>query len=104
MDGVGTFEMADTLSELSIFTCLVKTYSVDELVEFFNADRYIRTNNVAMSIGITDRDYEKLQMVYKQVSNFKYVCIDVANGYSERFSGFVRKFRNEYSKCCNYCR
>ena len=97
MDGVGTFEMADTLSELSIFTCLVKTYSVDELVEFFNADRYIRTNNVAMSIGITDRDYEKFQMVYKQVSNrLKYVCIDVANGYSERFSGFVRKFRNEY--------
>ena len=97
MDGVGTFEMADTLAELSIFTCLVKTYSVDELVEFFNADRYIRTNNVAMSIGITDRDYEKFQMVYKQVSNrLKYVCIDVANGYSERFSGFVRKFRNEY--------
>lgn len=97
MDGVGTFEMADTLSELSIFTCLVKTYSVDELVEFFNVDRYIRTKNVAMSIGITDRDYEKFQMVYKQVSNrLKYVCIDVANGYSQRFTEFVGKFRENY--------
>ena len=97
MDGVGTFEMADTLSELSIFTCLVKTYGVDELVEFFNVDRYIRTRNVAMSIGITDRDYEKFQMVYKQVSNcLKYVCIDVANGYSQRFTEFVGKFRENY--------
>ena len=29
MDGVGTLEMADTLAEQRIFTCLVKTYSVD---------------------------------------------------------------------------
>ena len=32
MDGVGTFEMADKLAEGNIFTCLVKTYSVEELV------------------------------------------------------------------------
>ena len=38
MDGVGTFALADTLAEQNIFTCLVKTYSVDELVEFFNND------------------------------------------------------------------
>ena len=28
--------------------------------------------------------------------NLKYVCIDVANGYSERFAEFVRKFRQEH--------
>lgn len=27
MDGVGTFEMADKLASLGIFTCLVKTYT-----------------------------------------------------------------------------
>ena len=36
MDGVGTFEMADKLTELNIFTCLIKTYKVNELVEFFD--------------------------------------------------------------------
>ena len=36
MDGVGTFEMADTLGEQGIFTCLVKTYSVGELVGYFD--------------------------------------------------------------------
>ena len=36
MDGVGTFEMADKLAEGHIFTCLVKTYSVEQLTEYFN--------------------------------------------------------------------
>ena len=97
MDGVGTFEMADTLAGQGIFTCLVKTYSVNELVDFFDTDDYNRTNYVAMSIGITDRDEMKFRDVYEQAdSNLKYVCIDVANGYSERFATFVREFRQRY--------
>ena len=97
MDGVGTFEMADTLAGQGIFTCLVKTYSVNELVDFFDTDDYNRTNYVAMSIGITDSDEVKFRDVYEQAdSNLKYVCIDVANGYSERFATFVREFRQRY--------
>src|SRR6056300_1441490 len=62
MDGVGTFAMAQELSKQGIFTCLVKTYTVEELVEFFNSvgdSRY-----VAMSIGTSDHDYYKLVNVY----------------------------------------
>jgi GMP reductase len=97
MDGVGTFEMADTLAKQGMFTCLVKTYSVNELVSFFDTDDYNRTNYVAMSIGITDQDEMKFRDVYEQADgNLKYVCIDVANGYSERFATFVREFRQRY--------
>ena len=97
MDGVGTFEMADSLAREGIFTCLVKTYTDNELIDFFDTDDYNRTNYVAMSIGITDSDYCKFQNVYKMCDgNLKYVCIDVANGYSERFAEFVRKFRQEH--------
>ena len=101
MDGVGTFEMADTLATGGIFTCLVKTYSVNELVSYFSKDDKshdpARTEFVAMSIGITDRDHTKFRDVYEQVGNsLKYVCIDVANGYSERFATFVRGMRNNY--------
>ena len=98
MDGVGTFDMADILSKHQIFTCLVKTLAVDELVNYFNAKNDFRREHVAMSIGITDNDSAKFKEVYKQVDkgNLKYVCIDVANGYSERFSNFVRKFRKQY--------
>jgi GMP reductase len=50
-----------------------------------------------MSIGITDADHAKFRDVYEQTgSRLKYVCIDVANGYSERFATFVRGMRNNY--------
>ena len=60
MDGVGTFAMADKLAEGGMFTCLVKTYSVEQLVEYFNSNILERTNNVAMSIGTSDADFLKL--------------------------------------------
>ena len=97
MDGVGTFQLADKLAEGGLFTCLVKTYSVQELVSYFDTDMYERTNYVAMSIGITESDHNKFRQVYEQVDgNLKYVCIDVANGYSQRFVKFVKEFRELY--------
>ena len=97
MDGVGTFAMADKLAEAKIFTCLVKTYTVNELVNYFDNDFEERTHYVAMSIGITDIDHQKFRDVYEQTGGtLRYVCIDVANGYSERFADFVRKFRQNY--------
>lgn len=98
MDGVGTFEMADTLAEQKIFTCLVKTYSEEELVNFFNdTSKPNRANYVAMSIGILDHDRYKFDDVYKEVGDrLKYVCIDVANGYSERFLDFISNFHRKY--------
>lgn len=97
MDGVGTFEMADKLAEGGIFTCLVKTYSEDDLIDYFDTDMYERTNYVAMSIGITDSDRNKFDRVYEKAdSNLKFVCVDVANGYSERFANFIRKLRSDY--------
>ena len=97
MDGVGTFEMADALATRGIFTCLVKTYSVNELVGYFDNEMPERTDYVAMSIGITDKDHDKFRMVFEQTGNqLRYVCIDVANGYSNRFRDFVKQFRELY--------
>ena len=98
MDGVGTFAIADKLAEGGLFTCLVKTYGIEELVNYFNAGILERTNNVAYSMGITDKDFNKFQNVYGAVDSgcIKYVCVDVANGYSERFAEFIRKLRNTY--------
>ncbi len=96
MDGVGTFAMATTLAEQGVFTCLVKTYSSDELIEFFNSNSKYK-EHIAMSIGIGEQDLKKFKSVHTHVnSNLKYVCIDVANGYSERFTNFVADFRLLY--------
>ena len=99
MDGVGTFEMADELAQQNIFTCLVKTYSLEELVDFFNNDYpdNRRTQNIAMSIGTGTIDFDKLEAVYNKVSNkLKYVCMDIANGYSDHFAQHVKKVRNAF--------
>jgi len=96
MDGVGTFEMADKLAKLNLFTCLVKTYSAEELKNFFNNSQK-RTECVAMSIGTSDSDYEKLVEVKNHSSNnLKYVCMDIANGYSDHFAARVRKVREAF--------
>ena len=100
MDGVATFEMADKLGELGLFTCLVKTYTVNELVSYFDCVdeglRIKRPKYTAYSMGITDADHDKFRMVYEQAPTVKYVCIDVANGYSVRFTDFIKEFRQLY--------
>ena len=101
MDGVGTFEMADTLAKQGLFTCLVKTYSTKELINFFDCadteQRITRSNNVAYSMGITDRDYEKFLSVMEQTDgNIKFVCVDVANGYTRFFSKYIAKLRQQF--------
>ena len=103
MDGVGTFEMADALGKLGLFTCLVKSYSVNQYVDFFDFDekwmephQLQRHEYTAYTMGISNEDHEKFRMVYEQANRIKYVCIDVANGYTQRFSEFVSMFRKTY--------
>jgi len=103
MDGVGTFEMADTLAKQNIFTCLVKTYSLQELIEFFDIDYFgkpfqvERSKYTAMSIGTGKEDFAKLSAVIGAVGDLlKYVCIDIANGYSEHFAHHVKRVRDAF--------
>lgn len=97
MDGVGTFAMATELAKQGIFTCLVKTYSKEELIDFYSNASYDITACVAMSIGTSNADYDKFVQVYSRVSDkLKYLCIDVANGYSEAFVSHVSNIRKIY--------
>ena len=103
MDGVGTFEIADALAKHNVFTCLVKTYTVNELVSFFDCDdtdlKYDRRENVAMSIGVSDEDLLKFLNVYELSDGaIKYLCVDVANGYTEMFSNFIYQLRLNHSE------
>jgi GMP reductase len=97
MDGVGTFQMADALAELGLFTCLVKSYTPEELISFFNVEQIKRRENVAYSMGIREQDFNKFAKVYHHPeTQIKYVCVDVANGYSERFSLFIKQLRDSF--------
>uniref|UniRef100_A0A183BMQ5 GMP reductase n=1 Tax=Globodera pallida TaxID=36090 RepID=A0A183BMQ5_GLOPA len=98
MDTVGTFEMAETLSQIGLFTTVHKHYSVEEWKAF--AER-VKNNpkvlsNIAVSSGSRKEDLEKMHAICDAVPEIKFICLDVANGYSEAFVDFVRRVRAEF--------
>ena len=99
MDGVGTFEMAQTLGgSPGLFTCLVKNYTKEQLLTYFKTDGNKRYA-AALSIGTSNTDLEKLEYVYNNIgdkSQLKYICVDVANGYTETFVDTIRSLRKQY--------
>lgn len=94
MDGVGTFSMAKALYEHRMFTCFVKSYDLDDFVQ--NNDDMYYGNYVAVSSGTSDKDWSKLQQILNTYSELHFICIDIANGYSEHFGDFVSKVRERY--------
>lgn len=93
MDGVGTFEMAKSLHSHDMFTCLTKSFSKDDWVKHQNELSY---NHVAVSTGISDYDFERLSLILDEVKSIQFICIDVANGYTEYFGDYVAKVRSKY--------
>ncbi|XP_005109108.1 GMP reductase 2 [Aplysia californica] len=95
MDTVGTFEMAKQLAKHLMFTTIHKHYSVDDWKEFAKENKST-LEHVAASSGISSGDLEKLSAILEAVPEIKYICVDVANGYSEHFVQFVRDVRKKY--------
>ncbi len=93
MDTVGTFEMALALFEQRLFTTIHKHYSVDEWRIFLQKAPEGIEHHLAVSTGTSEDDLLKLSTIIKQNPVLKFVCIDVANGYSEHFVHFVKKVR-----------
>lgn len=96
MDTVGTFNMAETLSKNTLFTAIHKHYSEAEWTNFFKTSKKDIENHIAVSTGISKHDAVKLSNLVKNNPKLKYICIDVANGYSEYFTEFVKKTREEH--------
>ncbi len=95
MDTTGTFEMARALAPFGLSAALHKHYGVDELVAFFKALKV--KSSAFYSMGITQNDRDKFARVQRRAGKaIQYVCIDVANGYTESFVKFVAKFRHAY--------
>lgn len=95
MDGVGTLSMAEEISRHKLFTCLTKSHTFDM---FGDSIFSIGTDYFAVSTGTSDNDLERLQQIFNVYPEIEYICIDVANGYSEHFGIFVSKIRDKYPK------
>ncbi|SEH72488.1 GMP reductase [Epilithonimonas hominis] len=96
MDTVGTFEMAEALYKEKIITAVHKHYSVQEWSDFLkdkNDDFY---QYIALSTGTGKADEEKIKTILDTNPKIQFLCIDVANGYSEHFVEFVKKARQNF--------
>ena len=95
MDVTGSMGMARALSRFGAMTALHKHYKADELIAFFRAeDESAVLSNVFYSMGTTDADYDKFQAVKAKAPVGK-ICLDVANGYTERFVEVITRLRLE---------
>ena len=96
MDTVGTFEMALALAKHQLFTAIHKHYSITDWNLFSsNAPSGIE-DYIAISTGTGKQDSEKLASIFNFNPQLKFICIDVANGYSEHFVEFVKRTRDQY--------
>ena len=93
MDGVGTFDMQDALAEHGLFTCMVKHYSVEDWTSRLGS--YMDWDRFALSTGTRTSDWKRAEQVLQKYK-LNFICIDIANGYSEHFVDFVRKVRKAF--------
>jgi GMP reductase len=96
MDTVGTFAMARALARHDMLTAVHKHYSVDQWQAFVAEAGADLLGHVIVSTGTAERDFEKLQQILALSGELGFVCIDVANGYSEHFASFVSRVREHF--------
>ena len=96
MDTVGTFEMAKKLAENKLFTAVHKHYSISEWDTFLKETSAEIQNFIAVSTGTGKEDSKKLKEILALSQDLKFICIDVANGYSEHFVEFVKNTRENH--------
>ena len=51
---------------------------------------------IAASSGMAKGDLDKLKIIMESIPKLRYICLDVANGYSEHFVEFVKQVRKEF--------
>jgi GMP reductase len=96
MDTVGTFEMAKALSDKQLFTAIHKHYTIQEWTNFINTTSPDIIPHIAVSTGTSEQDNDKLRAIFTIHPQLRFICIDVANGYSQHFVDFVKRARAQF--------
>ncbi|ERL83340.1 hypothetical protein D910_00240 [Dendroctonus ponderosae] len=93
MDTVGTFSMAEALASFGLLTAVHKHYSIEQWQAFIALSSETVLHHVMVSTGTSQADFTKLQDILALSPLLKFICLDVANGYSEHFVEFLQRVR-----------
>jgi GMP reductase len=94
----GTFEMAKELSQYKMITTFHKYYSIEDYKEFFK--NFNNPDYICYTLGIRDEDLKKIDEMEKAglMNNFSFICLDVPNGYLQRFIDVIKEIRQKFPK------
>lgn len=92
MDTTGTKDVAIELSKHDMITCMSK-YVPEEHYDVFARCR----NNIAVTIGM---DYTSQHIAANILEEYDplFICVDVANGYIQKFIDLVKETRDKWPK------
>lgn len=96
MDTVGTFRMATALADFGMLTAVHKHYSVEQWQAFLQNAQEKVLSHVMVSTGTSAADFGKLKQILALSDRLNFICIDVANGYSEHFVNFLQRAREAF--------
>jgi len=96
MDTVGTFATATALAQSQLLTAVHKHYSLDDWRQFLTQASDADCAGLMVSSGTSDQDFQQLGAILALDSRLAFICVDVANGYSEHFVQFVAKVRQAF--------
>ena len=98
MDTTGTFEIAESLKKEKMLTAIHKFYSLDQWAKSINSNQ-IDLEHCAVTFG--DEEAENADEFFNylkknKLNKPKFICLDVANGYTELFLDLVKKIRSKF--------
>ncbi len=92
MDTVGTLKMGKALAKHKILTAVHKFTAVEDW-----KDKDLPFSHLMLTTGINeDQSRKTFDSVLKKHPEVQWLCVDVANGYTERFVENVKKLRDFY--------
>ena len=86
MDTIGTLKMYYELKKQKMLTVFSKHLDKKEIIK-----KKLDKDFFSFSIGIRNVDKKEIKEIYKDIN---FLCIDIANGYSQKFINFVEEIRN----------
>ena len=94
MDHTGTFQVAAVLHKHKLLTALNKFASMKEWQVFIEQHSAAK-NYTFVSSGTKEEDFLNLKTILAKV-DIPFICLDIANGYSQHFIDFVKKTREAF--------
>jgi GMP reductase len=101
MDTVGTFKMSSSLAEFNAMCAIHKYYSSDDwdknISGWYSKHSSLNCGIMyTMGMGGNDQNFIEIEKATKILSthkHVKFICLDVANGYTEKFVRYVSTIR-----------